>query len=399
MSEISQHKSKRMEQLLLLFHAILEKDKPVEAIRENQETIDNTQASDIIALVDILMQTGIPIDKLKTGINKFINVLGKTIKSYPDAKCKKNSLLDVFMVNNAILSEKLKAVKPLFRQLNENPDNSQLKNEIAYHLAAIALFENYYAIKENILFPLIEKFWSDYRCLHMMWSFHDDIRSNLKKSLEMIQSKTFDLMQFNKLIGDLYFNMYAIILREEKLLFPWVAETIPEENLSSILPECIEMGFPYFQPKIDAAMNASNNIVPEGTVNLETGALSADQIILLFNHLPVDITFVDENNKVRYFSTPPKRIFPRSKAIIGRDVHNCHPPESVHVVEQIVESFRNGEKNVASFWINMKAEKILIQYFALRDKDGNYKGVIEVSQEISSIQSLQGEQRLLDWAQ
>jgi uncharacterized protein len=399
MSEISQHKSKRMEQLLLLFHAILEKDKPVEAIRENQETIDNTQASDIIALVDILMQTGIPIDKLKTGINKFINVLGKTIKSYPDAKCKKNSLLDVFMVNNAILSEKLKAVKPLFRQLNENPDNSQLKNEIAYHLAAIALFENYYAIKENILFPLIEKFWSDYRCLHMMWSFHDDIRSNLKKSLEMIQSETFDLMQFNKLIGDLYFNMYAIILREEKLLFPWVAETIPEENLSSILPECIEMGFPYFQPKIDAAMNASNNIVPEGTVNLETGALSADQIILLFNHLPVDITFVDENNKVRYFSTPPKRIFPRSKAIIGRDVHNCHPPESVHVVEQIVESFRNGEKNVASFWINMKAEKILIQYFALRDKDGNYKGVIEVSQEISSIQSLQGEQRLLDWAQ
>jgi uncharacterized protein len=399
MSEISQHKSKRMEQLLLLFHAILEKDKPVEAIRENQETIDNTQASDIIALVDILMQTGIPIDKLKTGINKFINVLGKTIKSYPDAKCKKNSLLDVFMVNNAILSEKLKAVKPLFRQLNENPDDSQLKNEIADHLAAIALFENYYAIKENILFPLIEKFWSDYRCLHMMWSFHDDIRSNLKKSLEMIQSETFDLMQFNKLIGDLYFNMYAIVLREEKLLFPWVAETIPEENLSSILPECIEMGFPYFQPKIDAAMNASNNIVPEGTVNLETGALSADQIILLFNHLPVDITFVDENNKVRYFSTPPKRIFPRSKAIIGRDVHNCHPPESVHVVEQIVESFRNGEKNVASFWINMKGDKILIQYFALRDKDGNYKGVIEVSQEIGSIQSLQGEQRLLDWAQ
>ncbi|MDO8897206.1 MAG: PAS domain-containing protein, partial [Bacteroidales bacterium] len=152
-------------------------------------------------------------------------------------------------------------------------------------------------------------------------------------------------------------------------------------------------------PKMEAAPNATEVIFPEGTVNLDTGALSADQIILLFNHLPVDITFVDEKNKVRYFSTPPKRIFPRSKAIIGRDVHNCHPPESVHVVEQIVESFRSGKKNVASFWINMKGEKILIQYFALRDKDGNYKGVIEVSQEISHIQSLQGEQRLLDWVQ
>lgn len=399
MSEISHHRSKRMELLLQLFHAILEKDKPVEAIRQNQEIIDNTQASDIIALVDILMQTDIPIEKLKTGVNKFINVLGKTIKSYPDAQCKKDSLIDVFMANNAILNEKLKAIKPLFRQLNETPDDRQLKNEIAERLTALASFENYYTIKENILFPLIEKFWSDYRCLHMMWSFHDDIRYNLKNSLKMIQAESFDLKQFNRLIGDLYFNMYAIILREEKLLFPWAAETIPEENLAGILPECIEMGFPYYQPKMEAAPNATEVIFPEGTVNLDTGALSADQIILLFNHLPVDITFVDEKNKVRYFSTPPKRIFPRSKAIIGRDVHNCHPPESVHVVEQIVESFRSGKKNVASFWINMKGEKILIQYFALRDKDGNYKGVIEVSQEISHIQSLQGEQRLLDWVQ
>ncbi len=103
--------------------------------------------------------------------------------------------------------------------------------------------------------------------------------------------------------------------------------------------------------------------------------------------MPVDITFVDENNKVAYFSSPKKRIFPRTKSIIGRDVHNCHPPESVHVVEQIVASFRSGKKDVASFWINMKGEKLLIQYFAVRDEAGNYKGVVEVSQEISEIQN------------
>lgn len=399
MSEISQHKSKRIELLLQLFTSIMEKDKPVEAIRQNQEIIDNTQASDIIALVDVLMQTGIPIDKLKTAINKFINVLGKTIKSYPDANLKKDSLLDVFLVNNAILSEKLKALKPLFRQLNENPDDKELKKEIAEHLAAIALFGKYYTIKENTLFPLIEKHWSDFRCLHLMWSFHDDIRSNLKKSLEMINSDTFDLKLFNRLTGYLYFNMYAIIFREEKLLYPWVVETIPETELAAILAECLEMGFPFYQPEIANAKKSDEFVLPKDLVNLETGALNAAQIILLFNHLPVDITFVDEYNKVRFFSTPPNRIFPRSKAIIGRDVHNCHPPESVHVVEQIVESFRSGKKDIASFWINMKGKKILIQYFALRDKDGIYKGVIEVSQEISEIQSLQGEQRLLDWMQ
>ncbi len=106
---------------------------------------------------------------------------------------------------------------------------------------------------------------------------------------------------------------------------------------------------------------------------------------------------MDENNKVCYFSSPAKRIFPRTTAIIGRDVSNCHPPESVHIVEQIVESFRAGEKTQADFWIKMRGEYILIQYFAVRDEQENYKGVIEVSQEISGIKALEGEKRLLDW--
>ena len=113
--------------------------------------------------------------------------------------------------------------------------------------------------------------------------------------------------------------------------------------------------------------------------------------------MPVDITYVDEFNKVKFFSTPEKRIFRRTNSIIGREVKNCHPPESVHVVEQIVEAFRNGEKEKASFWIQMKGEFILIQYFAVRDEKGNYRGVVEVSQEITEIRSLEGEQRLLDW--
>jgi len=106
---------------------------------------------------------------------------------------------------------------------------------------------------------------------------------------------------------------------------------------------------------------------------------------------------VDENNKVKYFSTPGKRIFPRTKGIIGRDVKNCHPPESVHVVEQIVDAFRRGEKDEASFWIKMKGEYILIRYFAVRDESGKFRGTLEVSQEISALQKITGEKRLLDW--
>ena len=131
-------------------------------------------------------------------------------------------------------------------------------------------------------------------------------------------------------------------------------------------------------------------------VDLETGLLEVEQIISLFNHLPVDITFVDENDEVRYFSDPKDRFFTRSKAIIGRKVQNCHPPESIDVVNRIVESFRKGEKDVESFWIQMKDKFLLIQYFAIRNSKGEYKGVIEVSQDVSDIRKLEGERRLID---
>ena len=125
-------------------------------------------------------------------------------------------------------------------------------------------------------------------------------------------------------------------------------EVIPAEILNSLFKESLEIEFPFYAPAI-IPDNEQKNESKENRIDLDTGNLTVGQIKLLFNHLPVDITFVDENKKVVYFSSPKKRIFPRSKAIIGRDVHNCHPPESVHVVEQIVESFRSGKKDVASF--------------------------------------------------
>jgi PAS domain S-box-containing protein len=229
-----------------------------------------------------------------------------------------------------------------------------------------------------------------------MWSFHDDIKRNLKSALEELHKNEFDLKVFNRYVGDFFFNTYAIKFREERLLYPLVQEVVPDAVLNSLFVESKEIGFPYFQPEITKSVSAKEKPT-ENRIDLETGNLSIEQIKLLFNHLPVDITFVDENDKVAYFSAPKKRIFPRTKSIIGRDVHNCHPPESVHVVEEIVQSFRNGKKDVTSFWINKKGEKLLIQYFAIRDNEGNYKGVVEVSQEISEIQQLQGEKRLLDW--
>jgi hypothetical protein len=396
MSEFTNHKAKRVAKLVKLFEGILIGENLAHLVAENQKLIDSCIPSDVISLVDKLVLMKIPMSELKRGINKLLNLLHKTLSEHPHYSPSKDSYLGCLVKNNRVLDEKLKSVRPKIKELNNSPENEVVKKQLLELFAELEKFSSYYLIKENVLFPLIEKHIAEFRCLSVMWSFHDDIKRNLKAAIEELLKPDFDLIVFNRLVGDFFFNTYAIKFREEKLLYPLVQEVVPETVLNSLFAESLEIGFPFFQPEISENLSIQNK-KEETRVDLETGNLTVEQIKLLFNHLPVDITFVDENDKVAYFSSPKKRIFPRTKSIIGRDVHNCHPPESVHIVEQIVDSFRKGKKDVASFWINLKGEKLLIQYFAIRDEKGEYKGVAEVSQEISELQNLQGEKRLLDW--
>lgn len=396
MSEFTNHKTERIEKLTTLFHAILINENVKELYTEYRVIIDLCIPSDVVYLVDELVKTDIPMPKLKKGINKILNLLYKTIAEYPYTPPCENSYLWVLVENNRLMHEKLMELKPFIKEINKNSDSTEAKQKALEIFTELENFINYYLIKENLLFPVIEKYLSEFRCLSVMWSFHDDIKRNLKSAQNLLQQSTLELKEFNRLSGDLFFNMNAIKFREERILYPLVGDVVPEKELESLFAESLELGFPFYTPDVD--LNVTNAIENEAEkVNLETGILSIEQIKLVFNHLPVDITFVDEFGKVQYFSTPKKRIFPRTKAIIGRDVHNCHPKESVHVVEKIVEAFKVGRKDSASFWIDMKGMRLLIQYFAIRNDEGKYKGVVEVSQEISEIQSLEGENRLLDW--
>jgi len=124
--------------------------------------------------------------------------------------------------------------------------------------------------------------------------------------------------------------------------------------------------------------------------------LSYEVIEALLDALPVDITFVDEDDRVRYFNKEGKRIFARSRKIIGIKVQKCHPQKSIHVVNQILDDFRNNKRNSANFWIDLKGRKIHIRYFAVRDKEGKYLGCLEATQDITDIQKITGEKRLLD---
>ena len=397
MSEFTLHKQHRVEKLVDLFLLVIREELTSTQVAGFQQVIDRAEPADVIAVVDELVKQNIPMPELKKGINKALNLLNKALREFPYTAPAPGSFFDWLIRNNEQIDLRLKAIRPLLKELNQNAEDSKLRNELKNKFADLLKIDQHYQIKENVFFPLVESFLPDYRCLQVMWSFHDDIRRNLKEVILLLDVPSVDLPRFNRLAGDVFFNIYAIKLREERILFPVISAIVSEEKLNSLLPESIEIGFPFVQPELPGAKTSETAAEISGEVDLKTGYLSAEQIRLIFNHLPVDITYVDENNKVKFFSTPEKRIFRRTNSIIGRDVKNCHPHESVHVVEQIVEAFRNGEKDKASFWIQMKGEFILIQYFAIRDEQGNYKGVVEVSQEITEIRNLQGEQRLLDW--
>ena len=165
--------------------------------------------------------------------------------------------------------------------------------------------------------------------------------------------------------------------------------------------QSFEYDFPFIDKPLMNGKTVDKKKIMEGEkdflIKTETGELSLEQVLMIFDSLPVDLSFVDENNKVRFFTRPKDRIFPRSPAVIGRDVKNCHPSESVHVVNEIIEEFKQGRRDTATFWIQMKDKTILIQYFALRNSEGEYKGVLEVSQDITKIKKIDGERRLLQW--
>lgn len=401
MSEFTNHKANRISRLTELFQLVIQGVMTPKLVANYQQVIDLASPADVIAVVDQLVQLQIPMPELKKGINKALNLLGKSLQEFPYKPPFSGSFLHVLILNNEQIDQRLNAIRPLLKAINQGGRNQMAGSELKDRLVDLSMIDLHYQIKENILFPLIEKYLPDYRCLQVMWSFHDDIRRNLKEAIRLLDTPDFDLKNLNRLCGDIFFNIYAIKFREERILFPIISEVIPESELNALLPESLEIGFPFARPELiqDIEEVTAEVTAPQfsGEVDLKTGYLSAEQIRLVFNHLPVDITYVDENNQVKFFSTPEKRIFRRTNSIIGRDVKNCHPHESVHVVEQIVEAFRKGEKDKASFWIQMKGEFILIQYFAVRDENGNYKGVVEVSQEITEIRNLQGENRLLDW--
>ena len=265
--------------------------------------------------------------------------------------------------------------------------------------------EKRFARKENQLFPYLEKKgWNGPS--QGMWSFHDILREQFRLLRKNIDKKELEKIKTNTPF--LVDGIYRLMGIEETVLFPnaldlliekdWISMRKGEEEIGWMLSE-EPAPFPnvqYIHPSEDFTKREMTFSL-ENTSHYDEGYMTVEQVNLLLKTMPLDLTFVDENDKVIFYNRGEERVFPRSAGIIGREVKFCHPPKSVGTVLKIIESFKNGTQNEASFWINFKERLIYIRYFAVRDANKKYKGVIELSQDITDIKKIEGEQRLLDW--
>lgn len=365
-----------------------------------RDVIEKVTAVETMDLFDRLISSGYEVEKVKANAGKLLNLFYKPLDSYKWDKPGEGHFLHYMMLENRAVEKVIDDFRPLVKGVlmsSGKMSDDEIK-ELRTFIERLGEYELHYIKKENILFPFVEKEYPGHRCLQVMWSFHDDFRKNLKSLRRVLASDDPDRKELNILFGELFFVVLPIIFREEQIVYPVALGSIPADSWDEMLEQSVETGWCYGVSPLFFGDAVKKGVMTD-LIDLETGLLSTRQIIMMLNHLPVDITFVDENDEVKYFSYPEHRIFPRSKAVIGRKVQNCHPPESVHLVNRIIEEFRGGKKDHADFWITMKGRFIHIRYFAVRDGSGAYRGTLEVSQDVTDIRSLEGEKRLLDQAQ
>jgi len=355
-----------------------------------EELIKDVAPWEIAQMEQRLIAEGMPETEIKNLCEVHVKVFQEALEHKTVPGLPAGHPVHTLMLEN-------RACEGILKEAEAITDYAKDRDKLLGVLDRLAEIDKHYLRKENQLFPIIET-----RGItgpsKVMWALHDDIRGfieDVKKRVKDGKMEKVALEALVKMVNDM-------IYKEEHILFPMALEMLSEEEWAKVRKGEEEIGFAWIKPEAQwkpSAESFQQTYIADkiGSLNLDTGLLTADQVNLLLTHLPIDISFVNENDEVVYYSATPERLFPRSPGVIGRKVQNCHPPKSVDMVEKILSSFKAGTKDVAEFWIQMRGKAIHIRYFAVRDQAGKYRGCLEVSQDITQIQKITGNKRLLDW--
>jgi len=365
--------------------------------------VRDVSGAEIGAMEQELMAEGLPEEEIRKLCDVHVKVFEESLDAQPAPQAAPGHPLRTLADENRALETLVAETRAVLDHVRNEPGHRDWAAErarLGSLSGSLVLIERHYLKKENQLFPRLEAKGVSGPS-KVMWAIHDDIRAHLKEFRRVLEigdaalvlnTGSWVLQEISDMIG-----------KEEKVLFPMCLEMLDDADWAKVKKGEEEIGYAWIAPA-PAWPSAAGPEAPDAPAAdtgaglfLDTGALTAEQIDLMLTHLPVDISFVDENDTVRYYSATAERIFPRSPGVIGRKVQNCHPPKSVDVVERILAAFRSGERDEAAFWIESQGRFIHIRYFAMRDKRGAYRGALEVTQDATALRALRGERRLLDW--
>ena len=362
------------------------------------------------------------LDKMDDLLNLFDGVLVRAENEYPE-----NHPLWAYL-------EEINAVEKVALEVDELLKQEKfIKNPWLGVFDSLAQWRIHLSRKQNQLYPMLEEHGFD-RPTRIMWTFDDGVRDAISASYALLREDKYE--EFLASVPETLAKLRDLNSKELEVLLPTSFKLLSDEEFVRMSKNDHEIGYAIINPPglyVVAGINDSaaqlngNTASQNGAVSNEflndlagllskyvgpvgggqvgkdtvldvaTGKLTLEQINLLFRHLPVDLSYVDENELVKFYSDTPHRIFPRSANVIGREVKNCHPAKSVHVVEEIVEKFRSGEQNQAEFWINKPGLFIYVIYTAVRDENGKFRGVLEMMQDCTHIRELEGSRTLLTW--
>ncbi|MDF1525720.1 MAG: DUF438 domain-containing protein [bacterium] len=395
-----EEKSQRMEALKDIVRGLHKGIAPETQKARFAEMLKEVSASEIAEMEQSLISEGISEEEIKNLCDVHVQVFAESFEGAEPPQVPAGHPVDTFRRENEALGEVAVGIQSILADTGPSPGD-KTRAELTSLFRDLAQIEKHYLRKENQLFPMLEKHGVSGPS-KVMWALHDDIRAVLKEILRAVEAGDWTTVSSEG--PGLITVIVDMIYKEENILFPMAMETLSQADWGRVFEGSEELGFaliesdPSWQPESGPISETPPPRTGRGQAPLwlSTGGLNPKQLDLILTSLPVDITFVDAQDKVQYYSAQPDRIFPRSPGIIGREVQNCHPPSSVHVVQEILNDFREGKRDAADFWIQMGGKFILIRYFAIRDKEGEYEGCLEVSQDVTDIRALEGEKRLLD---
>lgn len=360
--------------------------------------VKDIDASEIAAMEEELIREGLPVTEIQRLCDVHVGAFRDALDEQQDTEMPPGHPVHTYRADNEIINAQADALADLAREAEHAEDASNLLNRAESVLDKLQGLENHYQRKENQLFPLLERH-DITGPSQVMWGIHDEIRAAMKQVRGAVQAA--DVTAFRDQAPGLARAIGEMVYKENKILLPLSMQTLSADEWAEMRRGEDELGYALFEPAApwpsEGAAKADASTPTDEVLALKTGALNLETINLIFSHLPVDLSFVDEHDVVRFYSESPHRIFPRSPGVIGRKVQNCHPPKSVHMVEDILTAFREGRQDAAEFWIQMGGQFIHIRYFAVRDQAGTYRGCLEVGQDVTDIKALKGERRLLEW--